>query len=129
MAPLKEKIKFALDESRMLILGAQVFLGFDLRVVFEPAFERLPRYSQSLKLISIFVLLVTIALLMAPGSYHRIVRRGNDATDVHRFATRVMDLALVPLAVALTLDLFVAMRSFMGGLSVAWKAVALGAAA
>jgi len=129
MPPLKEKIKFALDESRMLILGAQVFLGFDLRVVFEPAFERLPGSSQSLKLVSIFVLLVTIALLMSPGSYHRIVRGGNDATDVHSFATTVMDLALVPFAVALSLDLFVALRSFMGGLSVAWKAAVMGAAA
>jgi hypothetical protein len=33
MAQLSHKIKTAMDESRMLILGAQVFLGFQYRPV------------------------------------------------------------------------------------------------
>lgn len=129
MASLKEKIKLALDESRMLILGAQVFLGFDLRVAFEPAFERLPETSHWLKLVSIVVLLVTIGLLMSPGSYHRIVRDGRDAEDVHSFATGVMDLALVPFAIAISLDLYVTAGSFLGSGGASWQAAWIGAAA
>ena len=35
MTKLNEKIKAALDESRMLILGTQILLGFQFRGVFE----------------------------------------------------------------------------------------------
>jgi len=114
MTSLKDKIKLALDESRMLVLGAQVFLGFSLRGVFEPAFERLPRTSQQLKLISLFILLLTTALLMAPGSYHRIVRGGRDAEDVHHFATRVMDVALASFVVAFALEVYVMTGKILG---------------
>ena len=106
MAELKDKIKFALDESRMLVIGAQVLLGFHFRAVFEPAFERLPRSSQVLKLGALLILLSAIALIMAPGSYQRIVRAGSDAEDVHQFATTVMDIALVPFLLALGLDTY-----------------------
>jgi hypothetical protein len=98
----------------MLILGAQIFLGLALRSAFEPAFERLPKASQHIKLVSLLILLVTIAFLMAPGSYHRIVRDGNDAEDVHTFATSVMDFALVPFLFALSLELYVMTGKILG---------------
>ena len=114
MTALKDKIKLALDESRMLILGTQILLGFQFRATFEPAFERLPRSSQCLKLTGLVILLGAIALIMAPGSYHRIVRSGNDAEDVHRFATTVMDIALVPFIVVFALDLYIAIGRIVG---------------
>jgi magnesium-transporting ATPase (P-type) len=114
MTALKDKIKLALDESRMLILGAQILLGFDLRAAFEPAFERLPRSSQLLKMVTLVVLLGAIALIMAPGSYHRIVRGGSDAEDVHQFATTVMDIALVPILVTFALDVYLSTGRIVG---------------
>src|SRR6184192_4096212 len=106
MTALKDKIKLALDESRMLILGAQILLGFDLRSAFEPAFDRLPRSSQLLKIATLVGLLGAIALIMAPGSYHRIVRGGSDAEDVHQFTTTAMDIALVPILVIFALEVY-----------------------
>lgn len=103
----------------MLILGAQILLGFQLRVVFEPAFEKLPRSSQFLKMAAIVILLAGIAMIMSPGSYHRIVRSGNDAEDVQQFATSIMDFALVPFLLALAIDLYVSagrLLGFTGGL-------------
>jgi hypothetical protein len=41
-----EKLKLALDETRMLVLGAQVLLGFQLRSAFQEAFDALPRAKQ-----------------------------------------------------------------------------------
>ena len=41
-----------LAEGRMLILGAQVPLGFQFRSVFEKGFEKLPESAQYLKLTS-----------------------------------------------------------------------------
>ena len=111
---LKDKIRLSLDESRMLILGAQILLGFQFRVVFEPGFERLPPSSQYLKMIAMVILLGGIALIMSPGSYHRIVRAGNDAEDVQKFATTVMDFALVPFVLALAIELYVSTARILG---------------
>src|SRR5437879_3965894 len=108
MTALREKIKTALDESRMLILGAQIFLGFHFRAVFEPGFEKLSKSQQHLKMTALVLLLVAIALIIAPGSYHRIVRSGSDAEDVHAFATTVMDVALIPFLLAFSFDLYLA---------------------
>src|ERR1051326_5435497 len=111
---LKDKIRLSLDESRMLILGAQILLGFQCRVVLEPEVERLPPSSQYLKMIAMVILLGGIALIISPGSYHRIVRAGNDAEDVQEFATTVMDFALVPFLLALALELYVSTARILG---------------
>jgi len=108
MTALREKIKTALDESRMLILGAQIFLGFHFRAVFEPSFKKLSRSQQYLKMTALVLLLASIALIIAPGSYHRIVRSGSDAEDVNAFATTVMDVALIPFLLAFSFDLYLA---------------------
>jgi len=114
VAKLKERIDFALDESRMLVLGTQILLGFQFRDVFEPAFERLPRSSQTLEMFGLVILLIAIAFIMSPGSFHRIVRSGSDAEDVHRFATSVMDFALVPFALALVIEVYVSVGRILG---------------
>jgi hypothetical protein len=114
MAKLKDRIKTALDEGRMLILGSQILLGFQYRAVFEPVFERLPESSRLLKLGALCLMLMATALLMSPGAYHRIVAEGEDTHDVHRFTTRVMSLALLPFAFALGIDIYVVTRQLMG---------------
>jgi hypothetical protein len=38
---LREKVKTGLDETRLLILGAQVLFGFKLNGVFQEAFPKL----------------------------------------------------------------------------------------
>jgi len=43
---LSKKMKIALDETRMLILVAQILLGFQFRSVFQSGFEDLPRHAQ-----------------------------------------------------------------------------------
>src|SRR4029453_4442101 len=53
-------------------------------------------------------MLVSLALLIWPGSYHRIVTKGVDTEEVHEFTSRVMQFALMPFAVAFGLDMFVA---------------------
>jgi Family of unknown function (DUF6328) len=111
---LSQKIKLALDESRMLILGAQILLGFQFRATFEKGFALLPHSSHVIKMIALGVLLVAIALIMWPGAYHRIVRHGEDTTDVHDFTNNVMDIALFPFIAALSLEFYVLSRSVVG---------------
>jgi hypothetical protein len=114
MAKLRDRVQNALDEARLLILGAQVLLGFEYRSVFESGFEHLPPHSRYLKLVGLTGLLITLALLIWPGSYHRIVERGMDSEDLHQFTSRVMTFALLPFALALGVDLFVAGEKVAG---------------
>src|SRR5947199_7513522 len=114
MAQLKDKIQNALDEGRMLVLGSQVLLGFQYRSAFEPGFEKLPVSSQYLKLIALGLMLFALGLLLAPGAHHRIVEEGEDTHRLHRFSSRVMGYALLPFAIALGLDLYVASHPTLG---------------
>jgi cytochrome bd-type quinol oxidase subunit 2 len=111
MAELKDKIQNALDEARMLVLGSQVLLGFQFRSAFEPGFEKLSVTSQYLKMSALGLMLVALGLLISPAAYHRIVEEGEDTQDLHRFTTKVMDYALLPFAVALGIDVYVAAES------------------
>src|SRR6185295_6477551 len=104
MKNLTHKIKVAMDESRMLILGASVLLGFQFRAPFEAGFASLPASSQYLKVAGLLLLLVFITLVISPGAYHRIVWAGNDSPDVQDYTTRVMDLALLPFLLTLGID-------------------------
>ncbi len=114
MAKLKDKVQTMLDEARMLVLGAQVLLGFDLRATFEKGFEKLPEHAQYAKLGSLALMLVAIALLIAPSAYHQIVEGGEDTRRLHRFSTRLMEFALLPFAVGLGVDVFVATEKVFG---------------
>jgi hypothetical protein len=39
---IAQKVKIALDETRMLVLGAQILLGFQFRGVFQDLYSELP---------------------------------------------------------------------------------------
>ncbi|PYS50256.1 MAG: hypothetical protein DMF68_07795 [Acidobacteria bacterium] len=114
MAKLKDKIQLALDESRMLVLGSQVLLGFQYRSVFEPGFQKLPVLSQYLKLGGLCLLLVALGLLLSTAAHHRVVEGGEDTHQLHRFTTKVMNCALLPFAIALGIDLYVALHPTTG---------------
>lgn len=114
MAKLKDKIQNALDEGHMLVLGANVLLGFQYRAVLEPVFARLPRATQYLNLAALGCMLLTLTLLLAPAAYHRIVAEGKDTDDLHNFTTSVMDWALLPFALSLGINLYIVVER-MGG--------------
>ena len=52
-------------------------------------------------------LVCVVGLLITPGPYHRIVEGGEDSGNLHRLVTIIADLALLPFALALGLDLFI----------------------
>lgn len=114
MAKLKDKVQTMLDEARMLVLGSQVLVGFQFRSVFETGFEHLPAHAKYMKLAALGLMLVALALLIAPTAYHRIVEDGEDTKRLHRFSSRAMELALLPFAVGLATDIFVATEKVFG---------------
>src|SRR5207248_11119293 len=92
---------------RILILGAQILLGFGFRGVFDQRFDLLPAYARYVDAFAPRLLVCTIGLLIAPGPYHRIGEGGQDSGRLHRYATVIADLALLPFALALGIGLLV----------------------
>jgi hypothetical protein len=104
----KERVQEALDESRILILGAQIFLGLLYRAVFEPGYDAFPRLSQYLVVVALALIVIAFTLLTWPVAYHRIVDQGTDSADFEIFVMTVMKLALPVFGASLMLTLYVA---------------------
>jgi hypothetical protein len=66
---LERKLKTALDETRLLILGAQVLFGFAFQGAFQDLFGALPAVSR---------IALAVILLMTPAALHRIAYDGED---------------------------------------------------
>lgn len=124
---LSKKVKTALDETRILILGAQVLLGFGFRGVFSETFAGLPALARYMDGVGLVLLVYTVVLLIAPGPYHRIVEGGQDSGGLHAYTTAIADLALLPFALALGIGLFVGAEAIFADDALAIKAGAAGA--
>jgi hypothetical protein len=107
---LERQLKIALDESRLLMLGSQVLFGFQFNGVFQQQFDRLPGVSRVFVAAGLTLIMVALALLITPSMHHRIVERGQDSPRVLTLATLCAGIALLPVALALALDVFSAME-------------------
>jgi hypothetical protein len=112
---LGKKVKTALDETRTLMLGAQVLLGFGLRGVFQDGFDRLPAHARAVEAASLLLMILTVALLIAPGMVHRIAFGGADSGIFHRLVTRITEWALLPFAAGLGTSLDIVAERLFGG--------------
>jgi hypothetical protein len=111
---LERKLKIALDETRLLILGAQVLFGFQFNGIFQELFEELPPSLRALACAALFAMVLCVGLLIAPSMQHRIAERGRDSPRTLDFATFMIGCALLPLALGLALDLFLAIDRIAG---------------
>jgi hypothetical protein len=107
---LDEKIRQVLTEARLVLPGAQALLAFGFAITLTEAFDRLPALSRYVHLLSLGLISVSVILLIAPAAYHRIVEDGEDTERLHRFASRAVLAALVPLGLALALDLYIVIQ-------------------
>ncbi|MFL6273606.1 MAG: DUF6328 family protein [Blastocatellia bacterium] len=107
---IKDKIKHVLTEARVVLPGAQTMLGFQFITFLMESFDKLPDSSRYIHFASLAMVALSIVLLMTPAAYHRIVERGEETSHFHRFASRVLLAAMVPLALGLSGDFFVVTR-------------------
>ena len=110
MAQLKDKIENALNETRILVLGIQILIGFGFRGFFEPGFAKMAPHAQQVQLATLGLMLVGFGLLMVPAPYHRIVLHGRNTAQLHRLATLTVSAGLLPFAVAMGLSFFLGAR-------------------
>jgi Family of unknown function (DUF6328) len=111
---LTDKLKIALDETRLLVLGSQILFGFQLNAMFQDGFEELSTLARGLNVCGFFLMAGTVGLLTAPSMQHRIVERGYDSRRLHGAATRFAELALLPFAVSLGLTFYLVLERHAG---------------
>src|SRR5260221_10663380 len=111
----------ALDETRMLVMGVQILIGFQFSGMFQPIFARLPEASRDLGLAAMLLLIATLSLLIFPSLHHRLVEEGDDSGEFHALIGRISTVALAPFALSLGIDVYLAGER-IGGLG--WGAAA-----
>ena len=119
MAKLKDKIENGLNEVRILILGGQVLIGASFRSFFESGFDRLSNGTQTAQLCGLGVMLVGIGPLLLPAAFHRIVEKGEATVRFRRLLNTAVSFCLLPFALGLAVDLFMAGER-IGGPRTAW---------
>jgi hypothetical protein len=91
---LANKTKTALDESRMLMLGAQILLGFEFQAPFQNAFSTLSSQEKTLELVILALIIGVTGLLVLPSSYHRLALSGEASSRLLGLVDRVMVITL-----------------------------------
>lgn len=105
-ADLKDKIDFALTETRVVLPGAQALLGFQFLTILTQAFERLPAELKYLHLASLAAMSIAIMLLIAPAAFHRIADSGENSERMPKVAARMILTAMVFVALGIVGDLY-----------------------
>jgi hypothetical protein len=109
----------------MVLPGVQALFGFQLVAVFNQTFfERLGAREQVLHLIALFLAAVAVAMLMAPAAYHRQAEPHAVSEGFLAYADRLLTLAMVPLMIGLSIDLYLIAFLILGS-----HALSLGVAA
>jgi Family of unknown function (DUF6328) len=106
MARLSDRIENALNETRMLLLGGQVLVGFSYRICFEERFTQISASARLAEVTGLGLMTAGLGWLIWPAAFHQIVERGEESAATHNFATRILDWALLPFALGLGLILF-----------------------
>ena len=109
--PLSEAVTHLLEECRTVLPGIQALFGFQLIVVFNPAFqEKLSLTERGLHLTLIVLIVIAIGMVMAPAAYHRQKDPQSVGEDFIFIATRLLLYSMLPLMMALGLEFFLISR-------------------
>lgn len=114
----------------MVLPGVQALLGFQLIAVFNQRFETLLTPSERiLHLVSFLCVALAIGLLMTPAAYHRQVCPDALSQRFADLSSRLITIALAPLAVAIGIDAYIVGRIILGDVGTsAGIGITLGAA-
>jgi hypothetical protein len=104
---IEDKLKTAFDESRLLILGAQVLFGFQFEAVFQELFSGIPSASRYVHCAGLVLLLISVGLLIAPSLFHQIIFAGESRPGAVRIASVLAAASLLPLTLGLGAATFV----------------------
>jgi hypothetical protein len=104
---LKDQLQNVIEEARMVLPGVQALFGFQTIAVFNQRFGELSLSCRNIHLAALALVVLAIALLMAPAAYHRIVEPHRVSQRTLNISSLLICVSLLPLALALAMDLFV----------------------
>ena len=93
-----------------MLPGVQALLGFQFIVILTESFDKLSSVSKYVHLAALGLNALAIVLLITPAAYHRMVERGEETEHFHRFASKILVAALVPLALGMAGDVYVVVQ-------------------
>ena len=115
---LNDAATHVLEECRTVVPGMQALFGFQLIAVFSTSFKQdLTNTERVLHLAALLLVAIAIALVMAPAALHRqsepmsVSRR-----FIHESSTLLMS-SMVPLAIGMSLDVYVIARVILNSAS------------
>ena len=121
---LRDAAGFLIDECRMVLPGIQTLFGFQLIAVFQPRFsEDLSRFDQVLHFGAIGLVVVAIGLIMAPAAMHRHIGIRQLTDDFLDASVKLLMASMVPLAIALAIEVYVIGRLVLKGVHAAPLAI------
>jgi Family of unknown function (DUF6328) len=109
-----KRTKIALDENRMSILGVQILFGFQLQAPFQSTFDTLAPELRYASLVAFGLLSAAVACLITPSAYHRIASGGGATRRLEGEITWLVNIALMLLAAAIGLDLYLVGEHVLG---------------
>ena len=111
---IDRKLKLALDETRLLILGVQILLGFEFQIVFQDGFSTVSSSSKIMSLASLCLIVLSVTLLIAPPMQHRIVEGGQSTPRLIAVTNKLAGFALLPLTAGLAMSTYVVTERTFG---------------
>ena len=93
---LSKKVKVGLDETRILILGSQILLGFQFQGASAPPLRRLPFHDRLVWVVALGLITLAVALLITPSVQHRMIEEGRDTKRLLGVIRRYAGLSLGP---------------------------------
>src|SRR5262245_61910625 len=112
--PLVRKVRIALDETRILIIGAQILLGIQFVGMFQEGFASLAFELRALHVAALVALVACMGCLIAPSMQHRIVEKGYESVRILRVTGQMAGFALVLFAIAIGIDTFNILQRIFG---------------
>lgn len=101
--PKDDDLGDLLEETRILLPGAELLAAFLIPLPFTERFERLTEPERIVYLFTFFATLVALACFLAPAAYHRIARPIHDKRAFKTFANRFIVFGLIPFTISLSL--------------------------
>jgi hypothetical protein len=121
---IEARLKDLLDETRLAMLGTQLLMGLQYNAAFAQRFGSLPDALRRLDGIALLLILATAAFLLATPAYHQIAAGGHATGRMLKRASDNLKIALLPLSLALGIDVAIGFRSIVPS----WAAALAGAA-
>jgi hypothetical protein len=111
---LDRKVKTALDETRLLVLGIQVLLGFQFQAFFQNGFPQLSFASKAICAAGLALQTLSLGLLIIPSMEHRLVEQGSSSKRLVRATSFYTTGGLIPFSFSLGLAGYVVLERHFG---------------